>query len=64
MRTVLFAESIMLVCWWRGSRRNESRGSTPAAPPSQALPTHIASHWIDRGTLIATHTNQQALEAA
>ena len=35
-----------------------------AAPPSQALPTHIASHWIDRGTLIATHTNQQALEAA
>lgn len=35
-----------------------------AAPPSQALPTHIASHWIERGTLIATHTNQQALEAA
>ena len=35
-----------------------------AAPPAQALPTHIASHWIDRGTLIATHTNQQALEAA
>lgn len=35
-----------------------------AAPPAQALPAHIASHWIDRGTLIATHTNQQALEAA
>ena len=35
-----------------------------AAPPAQALPTHIASHWIDRGTLIATHTNQQAMEAA
>jgi len=35
-----------------------------AAPPAQALPTHIASHWIERGTLIATHTNQQALEAA
>jgi energy-coupling factor transporter ATP-binding protein EcfA2 len=35
-----------------------------AAPPAQALPTHIASHWIDRGALIATHTNQQALEAA
>ena len=32
--------------------------------PPQALPTHIASHWIDRGHLIATHTNQQALEAA
>ena len=35
-----------------------------AAPPAHALPTHIASHWIERGTLIATHTNQQAMEAA
>lgn len=35
-----------------------------SAPPAAALPAHIASHWIERGTLIATHTNQQALEAA
>ncbi|AMO36440.1 hypothetical protein AC731_005520 [Thauera humireducens] len=35
-----------------------------SAPAAAALPAHIASHWIERGTLIATHTNQQALEAA
>ena len=35
-----------------------------SAPPAAALPAHIASHWIERGTLIATDTNQQALEAA
>ncbi|AVR89048.1 AAA family ATPase [Thauera aromatica] len=35
-----------------------------AAPPAKALPPHIASHWIEHGTLIATHTNQQDLEAA
>jgi hypothetical protein len=30
MRAVLFAEIVMLACWRRGSRRNESRRSAPA----------------------------------
>lgn len=34
------------------------------APPAQALPSHIASHWIERGTLIATNATQRTLEAA
>lgn len=33
-----------------------------AAPPAAALPAHIASHWIERGTLIAGASAQ--LEAA
>ncbi|NMG70336.1 AAA family ATPase [Parazoarcus communis] len=33
-----------------------------SAPPAAALPAHIASHWIERGTLI--QTNELAREAA
>lgn len=33
-----------------------------AAPPASALPPHIASHWIERGNLVAT--NEPVREAA
>jgi hypothetical protein len=33
-----------------------------SAPPADALPPHIASHWLERGTLVAT--NEHAKEAA
>lgn len=33
------------------------------APPAQALPTHIASHWIERGALVVT-ANELVREAA
>lgn len=33
-----------------------------SAPPAEALPPHIASHWLERGTLVAT--NEHAKEAA
>lgn len=34
-----------------------------AAPPVQTLPQHIASHWLERGTLVVT-TNEPIPEAA
>lgn len=35
-----------------------------SAPPADALPAHIASHWLERGSLASTTNEQAAQEAA
>lgn len=35
-----------------------------SAPPADALPAHIASHWLERGTLMVASSTEQRREAA